>query len=531
VDLIIRNGQIVDGSGRPRFRGDVGVRDGKIVAVGNLAEVSAARTIDATGQVVAPGFVDVHSHSDFTLLVDPRAQSSIYQGVTTEVIGNCGHGCAPLAAPGEAARFVGNIYGYRPDVPLDWRTLGEYLDRLAAARPAVNVVPLVPNGNLRLAVLGLADRPADLGEVRQMARLLEASLDDGAFGYSTGLEYATESGCSEEEIVALCRVVARRGGLYATHTRNRDVRALDAIEEAILVAEAAGVRLQISHIIPRRAGVPEVAARAIEVVERAWDRGLDIAFDSHTRLHGITNLSAALPAWALEGGTSEVVARLRDPSARAAMKRYPSLIASFGLGGWDRVSLFTSSAHPDFVGTTFADLTPPGGDTVDLIFDLLAAEVATPEGIHHALCICHSYEEDDLRRTFQHPLCTVGSDATALAIDGPLASSTFLGAFTWAAWFFRRFVRETTTFTIEEAVQKLSAAPAERLGLVGRGRITPGAWADLVVFDPARFAERGTLAAPNQLATGVTHVLVNGTPTLENGTMTGDRGGAVLRQA
>src|SRR5262249_54874521 len=159
-----------------------------------------------------------------------------------------------------------------------------------------------------------------------------------------------------------------RGGLYATHTRNRDVRALDAIDEAIRVADATGARLQVSHIIPRRAGVPEVAARAIEVVERARDRGLDVAFDSHTRLHGITNLSAALPAWALEGGASEVVARLRDPSTRAAMKRYPSLIASFGLGGWDRVSLFTSAAHPDLVGTIFAELTPPGGDTFDLIF-------------------------------------------------------------------------------------------------------------------------------------------------------------------
>jgi N-acyl-D-aspartate/D-glutamate deacylase len=364
-----------------------------------------------------------------------------------------------------------------------------------------------------------------------MTRLLEASLDEGAFGFSTGLEYATESGCSEDEIVALCRVVARRGGLYATHTRNRDVQALEAIEEATRVADAADVRLQISHLIPRRAGVADATARAIAIVERARDRGLDVAFDSHTRLHGITNLSAALPAWALEGSPSDVIARLGDPMARAAMKRYPSLIASFGLGGWDRVSLFTSAASPDVVGTSFADLTPPECDTFDVIFDLLRAEAASDEGIHHALCVCHSYEEDDLRHAFRHPLCTIGSDATALAIDGPLASSTFLGAFTWAAWFVRRFVRETAVFTVEEAVQKLSAAPAERLGLVGRGHIAPGAWADLVVFDPARFVERGTLAAPNQLATGVAHVLVNGTLAIENGHATGDRSGKVLRRS
>jgi N-acyl-D-aspartate/D-glutamate deacylase len=527
MDLILRKGLVVDGTGKPRFRGDVAVQAGKVVAVGDLSRLSALEEVDASGWVVAPGFVDIHSHSDFTLLVDPRAQSQIAQGVTTEVVGNCGHGCAPITDP---VLFEGNIYGYTPDLPIDWRSQAEYLERLDRARPAVNVATLVPNGNLRLAVVGLEDRPATADETRRMADLLRESLDAGAYGYSTGLEYATERGCAPEEIAALGQVVARIGGIYATHTRNRDVGALTAIDEAIAVAAATGVRLQISHIIPRRAGLANAAERALEQVDRARARGLDVAFDSHTRLHGITNLSAALPPWALAGDSVAIARRLRDPESRAVMKRYESLISSFGLGGWDRVSLFSSVGRPDLVGRNLAEASPASRDPFDVIYDVLAAEVETTGSPHGAMCICHSYEESDLQLTFQHPLCTVGSDATALATDGPLASSTFLGAYTWAGWFFRRFVREKAVFTLEEAIHKLSAAAAERIGLTGRGRIVPGHWADLIVFDPNQFGEQGNLTQPNQLALGIERVYVNGVLTWANGRLTGQRGGTVLRR-
>jgi N-acyl-D-aspartate/D-glutamate deacylase len=523
VDLMVRGGTVVDGTGNPRYRADVGVTSGTIVGMGDLSTIRAARVLDASHLLVAPGLIDIHSHSDFTLLVDARAQSSIGQGVTTEVIGNCGHGCAPIT---DAAWFRSNIYGYTSGVEMNWHTVGEYLQRLEDARPAVNVAMLVPNGNLRLSVIGMAERPAALHEVRQMVRLLEAGLRAGAFGFSTGLEYPAERACSEAEVSALCRVVAETGGLYATHTRNRDVGALEAIEEAVRTAEATDVRLQISHIIPRRAGVPDAPARALALVDEARARGVDVEFDAHTRLHGITNLSTCLPPWALAEDHPGLAASLRDPRARAKMKEYPSIISSFARGGWDRIFLFKSDRCADRVGKSIPELAGPGQDPWDAIYDILLAEIAD---VHAPLCVCQAYDEDDLAVTYRHPVCTIGSDATALGVDGPLAASTFLGAFTWAAWFFRRFVREKAVFTIEEAVHKLSALPAKRLGLSKRGYIGEGARADLVVFDPGRFEDRGTLQSPNQLARGIVHVVVNGCVAFENGRFTDVRGGEVLR--
>ena len=526
LDLLVRGGTVVDGTGAPRFTADVGVEDGKIAELGSLEGAQAAETLDASGLVVAPGFIDVHSHSDFTLLVDPRAQSQVFQGVTTEVIGNCGHGCAPLTDP---QRFTGNIYGYQPGlVDMDWTTVAGYLERLDAARPAVNVVTLVPNGNLRLAVLDEPEQQATPDEVKAMGRLLEESLEAGAFGYSNGLEYSVERACTEEETVELCRIVSRAGGLYATHERDKTEYAVEAIEEAIRVAEAAEVRLQASHVIPRRGSPPGSVERVIEILEQARARGMDVGFDAHTRLHGILNLSAALPTWAFEGGPDKLVARLRDPAVRAELRRHKTIVSTKEGVGWDRVFLYSSDGSPELVGKSFAELAPPGGDVFDAMYDILLNEAEAP---HRSMIISHSYEEEWLRQTFHSPICTTGSDATALATDGPLADTVFLGAYTWAAWFFRRFVRDDPDFTLEEAVEKLAAKPADRVGLSDRGRIKKGARADLVVFDPDRFREHGTLWDPNKLAKGVAHVVVNGGVTMKDGALTGDRTGQVLRRS
>lgn len=522
-DVVVRGGVVVDGSGGPRRRADVGIRDGKVAAVADLAAAETMRSIDATGLVVAPGFIDIHSHSDYTLLVDGRAQSQIAQGVTTELIGNCGHGCAPIA---DARMATSNIYGYIPGVALDWTTQAEYFERLEAAEPAVNVATLVPNGNLRMATVGIQDRPANSAEIAQMASLLQQGLDEGAFGYSSGLEYPTERSCSFEELMALCLVAARSGGFYATHTRNRDTGAIAAIEEGIAVAEAASCRLQISHLVPRRVGSKAAWEEALTSVDNAVARNIDVTFDQHTRLHGITNLSTALPPSELERSPAQLRARLSNGQVRRELKQYESLITSFGLGGWERVRVFSAPATPELVGMTISELAGEG-DPMDAVFDVLLANADDP---HSVMCTCHSYEDATLRATFRHPGCMPGSDATALCIDGPLSKSTFLGAYTWAGWYFRRMVRETRDLTLEEAVRRATSLPAERIGLRGRGRLEDGFWADLVAFDDVVFSEVGTVEDPNRLAVGMREVLVNGKAAMEGGQLTAQRAGQVIRK-
>jgi N-acyl-D-aspartate/D-glutamate deacylase len=286
------------------------------------------------------------------------------------------------------------------------------------------------------------------------------------------------------------------------------------------------VRLQVSHIVPRRGGPPDALARSIEVVDRALAEGMDIAFDAHTRLFGITNLNVALPAWALADGPQAIAQRLQDPGTRRELKNYQSLISSFGLGGWEHV--FVLDAPRAGVGAhSIGELASDGRDAYDVIYDVLLAEV---DEIHRPMCICWSYEEDQLTSTFAHPLCMVGSDATTLSPDGPLAESVFHGAYTWAAWFFRRMVRERKEMSVEAAIHRLTGLPAERIGLRDRGRLAPGMCADVVVLDPERFRERGTVEQPNELASGVNTVVVNGRLAVEAGQVTGERSGAVLRR-
>jgi N-acyl-D-aspartate/D-glutamate deacylase len=525
LDLVVKGGKVVDGTGKVSFRADLGIQDGRIVTIGQLKHAEAAEELDAGNLVVAPGFVDIHSHSDFTLIADPRAQSSVGQGITTELIGNCGHGCAPLVHV-EAAK--GNIYGYDSRVPVGWQTMAGYLEQLEAVQPAVNVLTLVPNGMLRLAVMGGADRPANPEELRRMTQYLEAGLEAGAFGFSTGLEYPSERACTEENLAELCCVVAKYGGLYAPHLRNREVRALESIEETLQTVKMSGVRLHIPHLTPRRGGPTDADVQALRLIDEALDAGLDVSFDMHTRLYGLSNLSAALPPWAFEGGAEKLRERLRDTEIRAQFAHYESLITSFGLGGWEYVSVLTSAQHPEWVGKSFHELAEKRGTApFDVVLNLLCDEADDP---HFPLVLCESYTESQLRRAYEHPVGMVASDATALCIDGLLAESVFHGAFTWAAWFFRRFVREENMFTLEEGIRKVTSLPAQRLGLSDRGTLEVGAWADLAVFDAETFGERGTLREPNQLAQGMKHVVVNGRVEMKDGQFTGVRNGQVLRR-
>lgn len=519
-DLIIRGGLVFDGTGAGPIRADVAVHEGRIARLGAV-EAEAAIELDARGLAVAPGFIDVHSHSDYTLLVDPRAVSAIHQGVTTEVIGNCGHGCFPIADPELSSRI---IYGFDGSLPLDWSTPAAYLERLEKVKPAVNVLTLVPNGQLRLATLGLEARPATSDEVAAMTRLLEEGLEAGAWGYSTGLEYAPEQGAGEPEITALARVAARHGGFYATHTREREDRAAEAVAEAVRTARNAGVRLQVSHLAPRSG--PDQTNRCIDLVDAARAAGDDVAFDMHTRLYGLTFLYAMLPPRMLNASPEDQAGWLRAPETRAQIGTHKSIIT--GLGDWGRIYLVDNEVWPDMARLDFEEIARRRGTTAldaacDLLLDSVGAEKAP-------MVLLRAYEEDQQEDVFAHELCVPASDATALAPDGPLAGASFMGAYTWASWFWRFMVRDTGRLTPEEAVYRLSGLPAEIVGLSDRGLLKPGMRADVVVFAPETFADTGTTFEPNQIATGMRHVVVNGAVTLCDGALTGERAGAVLRK-
>jgi N-acyl-D-amino-acid deacylase len=518
IDVAIRHGVVVDGTGGEELRADVGIDGGRVVGVGEVPE--AKREIDAAGKVVTPGFIDIHSHSDFTLLVDPRAVSAIHQGITLEVVGNCGFGCFPLLNKDLAPKA---IYGHSAHVPFTWTSAAEYFERLEEARPAINVASLAPNGQIRLSVLGLADRPARPDELARMRYLLDEALEQGAFGYSTGLEYAAERGADEDELVSMCEVCGRRHGVYATHTRRRDEGAEEAVAEALRTAERAGVRLQISHLVPRN-GV-ESSRRCVELVDASAAAGMDVAFDMHTRLYGTTFLLAALPPWALED-PARLEEILADDEQRRSLKRYESILSAGG--DWSRIVLLDNDVWPEYARRDMASIAAERGqDPLDTVYDLLLEAATDPARL---MVIIHAYTEVQQREAFGHPLCVPGSDATTMAPDGPLAGRVFHGAYTWAAWYVRFCVRQEKVLSLPEAIHRLTGAPAERLGLTDRGVVRTGARADLAVFDPQAFREEGTTFDPSRLATGMDTVIVNGAVTLSRGELTGARNGEVLRR-
>jgi N-acyl-D-amino-acid deacylase len=520
-DLVIRNGALFDGLGNPGVRGDVVVHSGRVVEIGpEVAAGPGRREIDAAGLYVTPGFIDIHSHSDFTLLVDPRAHSAVHQGVTLEVIGNCGHGCFPLVDK-QLARNT--IYGITDAIELDWSTPAAYLDRLEAARPAINVLTLVPNGQLRQATVGLAERPADAVERKQMLWHLEEALEAGAFGLSTGLEYPIEMGADTGEIDALLAPIARHGLLYATHTRRRDTGALGAIEEALQTAREAGVRLQISHLLPR--GGRADCEAGIKLVEGAKDAGQDVAFDMHTRDFSLTFLHAMLPPWAMAAGLAGLPELLAVKGNRARIHAHPSIVSA---GGWDSVTLLDNDVAPEFARLNFVEIgrrldLAPGDAALELL--CRSADAAQP-----LMMIRPVYQPGDQDLAFAHDLCMPGSDATALCPDGPLAGSAFHGAYSWAAWFYRFAVRERGLLSPQAAIHKLTGQPAAVLNLNTRGVLRAGACADIAIFDPIEFSETATLWQPNQTASGMKFVLVNGALVLDDGASTDTRPGQVLRK-
>jgi N-acyl-D-aspartate/D-glutamate deacylase len=519
--IALIGGEVIDGKGGPPSAVDVLIRGDRIAEVAQRGSIQADENVDCSGLLITPGFIDIHSHSDLTLLLDPRASSAVAQGVTLEVIGNCGHGCAPIRDINLARRAM---YGPIPEAGFfGWRTMSGYLQRLQEERPAINVAALVPNGQLRLKHLGIAQRPAQEDELKRMCRDLENALDEGAFGFSTGLEYVQERFATREEIGALCAVVAKKKRLYATHTRDRDSLALAAIEEAIDTATEVGVRLQVSHITPR--GGMNDTEQALRVIDEARRRGLDVGFDMHTRLFGFTHLQQLLPLWVMEGAPKEIQKRLGDPFVLDAVRNHPNIIKA--VGDWSKVVLMDCAELPHLNGATFTEIAARlSTDEFSAAMRVLSAEAANLE---RPMVLLKTYSEEVLQATYQHTDCMIGSDATSLAPDGPLAGEKFYGAYTWTSWFLRRMVREKKALTLPEAVRRLTSLPADWMGLSDRGCVQVGFKADIAVLDWNNYGDRGSVEHPSRLAQGIRHLFVNGVPTIKDGAPTGQRAGEVLR--
>jgi N-acyl-D-aspartate/D-glutamate deacylase len=529
LDLVIRNALMLDGTGAPARRADVGLAGDRIVAVesGGIA-AGDAPALDATGLILAPGFIDIHTHSDATLLADGAAESQLLQGVTTEVIGNCGHSCAPATRP---ARVAERIFGRSKDFAIGWRSFGEYLDRMEQARPAVNVAALVGHGTLRLCTMEDPDRPASDDELRGLRRLARESLEEGAIGLSTGLEYAPGSAATPREIVELCREAASLGAIHTTHIRNRDAYWEIGLGEALAAARQSGVRTQISHISPKYGAPPGTAAAMLQMIGWSRDAGADVAFDVIPHNWGPTTMSAALPAWAQAGGVARILERLRDPAARARIKANPEpmwrLVAD---RRWEDIVLFHAPANADLNGLSFAEIGRIRGvDPHDAVLDLLAEE---GEGLFAATWLARQFSDADQDLLLAQPECGVISDTVTLSRGGALAGMRWSpSTWGWTARFLDHFARGRELMSLAEGVRRLTSLAAARMGLAGRGVIAPGAQADLVLFDAGLLADRSTLAAPEAPPTGVAHVFVNGAHAVRDGRLTGARAGRVLRRA
>jgi N-acyl-D-aspartate/D-glutamate deacylase len=526
-DLLIVNGNIIDGSGQPVFYGDIGLKGGRIATIGNLSGAKANTRIDATGLFVSPGFIDIHTHSDFSLMVDPRAESQIRQGVTTEVIGQCGVSLAPCTDESRKARLkaVGaEDFG-------TWKTYAELLEAMDQAGIATNVVGMLGHGALRDVVMGLnAPRPATDEEVASMVRLLEQSLEEGGFGLTTGLEYHPGKMAQYDEIAALCRATANVNGLYATHSRNRDLRYFVGVGEALDVARDTGVRLQISHINPKYGRPTHAMRNILQMIEWTREEGLDVAMDILPTNWNHTALMALLPAWAFGLSRDELMKHLKSPAGRQKLKINPLPMWQLAVEEkWDKIRLLSSLVNTGYLGWTVKEIAEDRNTGAwDVIFDLLLEE---GEGYGKVMVTSEAFSEADNCLALAHPLCAVESDTMALANDGVLAGIKFgfLG-YNWTARYIAHYLRDNKVLTLEEGLRRITSLPASRLGLSDRGLLKPGAAADVTIFDLDRVRDNSTITNPNVYPDGFDHVIVNGVVAFRRGKRMPQHAGRVLRR-
>jgi len=527
-DLVITNGHIIDGTGSPWYSGDIGIRDGRIAAIGNLAATPRKRTIDAAGKVVAPGFIDLLGQSEMTILVDPRLPSKIYQGITTEITGE-GDSIAPLTdALIERGHSSYDHYKITPD----WRTFRQYFARLEKQGMGINLASYVGATTVRTIVLGEENKQPTPEQLEQMKALVREAMKDGAVGVSTALEYAPAPYAKTEELIALATEAGKFGGIYSTHMRNESDSVLDAIDEALRIGREAHVPVEIWHI--KVAGknnwgrMPEVVAK----INAARASGADVTADTYAYTAWYNDFSAFIPAWAHEGGSEKMVERLKDPATRERIRKDMLTPSKDWDNEWQEIPgpeavMIGVAQNPKLVplqGKRLSEIAKLWNkEPMDALFDFLIEDPFADVAVF-------GMSQPDVTLALQQPWVAIDNDSSGTSPDGilgqehphPRAYGTF-------PRILRKYVREEKALTLEDAIRKFSALPAQRLRLTDRGVLKAGMWADVVVFDPATVRDLATFDNPNQLSEGMEYVLVNGSPVIEQGKMTGALPGKVLR--
>ncbi len=527
-DVLITNAQIVDGTGSPGYAGDVGIRGQRIAALGDLSASEAERVIDAAGHVVAPGFIDLHSHASWYFLVDPRVASKVTQGITLDVEGE-GRSVAPVDDRYVAERAASyERFGIDPD----WRTLGEFLDRLEANPAAINFATFVGTGNIRELAVGLEDRPATSEERAEMERVTAEAMEDGALGVFSALMYTPDRFNSTEELLLMAQVAARYGGVYQTHQRSEGDAIFESLDEVFHIAREAGIRTNITHL---KAAYIDNWGKMVEVVDRisqAREEGLDMAADVYPYVWGAAGLRALLPPWAREGSGEEIRQRMADPALRERIKSELDVPTTeweneyLGAGGAASFRIVDVQGNENLApieGMMLDEIAAElGKDPKDVIMDIIQ------EG--GAGFVSHLTDEEDLRLAMQQPWVAFGTDGRAAAPDGPLSAGLpHPRAYGTYPKILGRYVRELNVISLEEAVRKATSLAAESIGVEDRGMLREGLYADIVVFDPETVIDNATYEEPHQYSTGIEYVLVNGEIVLEQGEITDARPGMVVR--
>src|SRR5215471_9646868 len=527
-DIVITNGHIVDGTGSPWYSGDVGIRDGKIAAIGNLTAAARQRTIDAAGKVVAPGFIDMLGQSELTILVDPRLPSKIFQGITSEITGE-GNSIAPLNDAIIASDRVGyDHYKINPD----WRTLREYFTRLEKQGMGINLATYVGATQVRRMVLGDDDRQPTSEQLEQMKSLVRDAMKDGAVGLSTSLEYAPAPYAKTEELIALAAEAGKSGGIYATHMRNESDSVLEAIDEALRIGHEAHLPVEIWHI--KVAGknnwgrMPAVVAK----INAARASGADVAADTYAYTAWFNDFSAFIPSWAHDGGTARLVERLKDPATRDRIRKDMLTPSKDWDNEWQEIPgpeaiMIGAVQNPKLLplqGKRLSEIARLWNkDPMDALFDFLIEDPSTAVAVF-------GMSQPDVTLALEQPWVSLDNDSEGTSPEGLLGQAhPHPRAYGTFPRMLSKYVREEKVLTLEDAIRKFTALPAQRMRLTDRGVLKTGMWADIVIFDPATVRDRATFDNPNQLSEGMEYVLVNGVPVIDGGEMTGKLPGKVLR--